>query len=106
MLIYLLLLPLLYLAVSYITIFKMPVRLPKILRMVMGVVLLLICGLTTTYYHGQAWWVFAILVMLVINVEITSFKSLKQDRKGVAILNGITVMITVLYFILAIILYR
>lgn len=106
MLVYLLLLPILYLAVGYITIFKMNTTFSRILRIIMAILLLFVCAFTTVYYNSSAWWAFVVLLMLVANVEVTGFKQLKKDQKGVAILNGITVMVGIIYIILAIVLYR
>ena len=83
---YLLLLPILYLIVSYISIFKMHSIITRILRIIMGVLLLFVLAVTTLQFPAENWWVFIVLALLVGNVEVT-FKELKHDTKAVSILN-------------------
>ncbi|MBI5974641.1 membrane stabilizing protein MspA [Staphylococcus canis] len=101
MLLYLILLPLLYLVVSYISIFKMNMRLPKILRGLMGLLLIIVVATSLTYYPASAWWLFVVLVLLIANIEITAFKHAKGDQKGVQLLNLVSILIVVIYIILA-----
>ncbi|HDC7758514.1 TPA: membrane stabilizing protein MspA [Staphylococcus aureus] len=102
---YLILLAILYLIVSFISIFKMEVVFTRILRIIMGVLLLLVLALTTMSFPKENWWVFIVLLLLVGNVEVTGFKMLKKDLKGVNILNLMSLFIFVIYFILTIVLF-
>ncbi|HDB5177479.1 TPA: membrane stabilizing protein MspA [Staphylococcus aureus] len=102
---YLILLALLYLVVSFISIFKMEVIFTRILRIIMGVLLLFVVALTTMSFPKENWWVFIALLLLVGNVEVTGFKMLKKDLKGVNILNLMSLFIFVIYFILTIALF-
>ena len=74
---YLILLALFYLVVSFISIFKMEVIFTRILRIIMGVLLLFVVALTTMSFPKD-WWVFIVLLLLVGNVEVTGFKMLKK----------------------------
>ncbi|MBS3305521.1 membrane stabilizing protein MspA [Staphylococcus aureus] len=102
---YLILLAILYLIVSFISIFKMEVVFTRILRIIMGVLLLFVLALTTMSFPKENWWVFIVLLLLVGNVEVTGFKMLKKDLKGVSILNLMSLFIFVIYFILTIVLF-
>lgn len=102
---YLILLPLLYLIVSYISIFKMNSIFTRILRIIMAVLLLFVVAITTMQFPNENWWVFIVLLLLVGNVEVTAFKSLKNDVKGVNILNILSIVLFVIYIILTLILY-
>ncbi|MBO0927786.1 membrane stabilizing protein MspA [Staphylococcus sp. 30400_3112M30941] len=102
---YLILLAILYLIVSFISIFKMEVVFTRILRIIMGVLLLFVLALTTMSFPKENWWVFIVLLLLVGNVEVTGFKMLKKDIKGVNILNLMSLFIFVIYFILTIALF-
>ena len=93
---YLILLPVLYLIVSYIS---------RILRIVMGILLLFVVALTTLQFPKENWWVFVVLLLLVGNVEVTGFKELKDDKKGVSILNILSLLLFVIFIILIFILY-
>lgn len=102
---YLTLLPVLYLIVSYISIFKMHSVITRILRIVMGILLLFVVALTTLQFPKENWWVFVVLLLLVGNVEVTGFKELKDDKKGVSILNILSLLLFVIFIILIFILY-
>ncbi|MCU5745169.1 membrane stabilizing protein MspA [Staphylococcus sp. SQ8-PEA] len=102
---YLILLPILYLIVSYISIFKMNTIFTTVLRVIMGLLLLFVVALTTVSFPASYWWVFAVLVLLIANVEVTNFKFNKQDKKGVNILNLISLIIFVIYIILVLVIY-
>ncbi|HDC8445465.1 TPA: membrane stabilizing protein MspA [Staphylococcus aureus] len=102
---YLILLAILYLIVSFISIFKMEVVFTRIFRIIMGVLLLFVLALTTMSFPKENWWVFIVLLLLVGNVEVTGFKMLKKDLKGVNILNLMSLFIFVIYFILTIVLF-
>ncbi len=102
---YLILLAILYLIVSFISIFIMEVVFTRILRIIMGVLLLFVLALTTMSFPKENWWVFIVLLLLVGNVEVTGFKMLKKDLKGVNILNLMSLFIFVIYFILTIVLF-
>ena len=102
---YLILLPVLYLIVSYISIFKMHSVITRILRIVMGILLLFVVALTTLQFPKENWWVFVVLLLLVGNVEVTGFKELKDDKKGVSILNILSLLLFVIFISLIFILY-
>ncbi|MCI2927849.1 membrane stabilizing protein MspA [Staphylococcus hominis] len=102
---YLILLPILYLIVSYISIFKMKSMFVHILRIIMGILLLFVVAITTIQFPSENWWVFVVLLLLVGNVEVTAFKALKNDHKGVSILNIISIIIFVIYIILTFTMY-
>ena len=102
---YLILLAILYLIVSFISIFKMEVVFTRILRIIMGVLLLFVLALTTMSFPKENWWVFIVLLLLVGNVEVTGFKMLKKDLKGVNILNLMSLFIFVIYIILTNVLF-
>ncbi len=78
---YLILLAILYLIVSFISIFKMEVVFTRILRIIMGVLLLFVLALTTMSFPKENWWVFIVLLLLVGNVEVTGFKMLKRSKR-------------------------
>ncbi len=78
---YLILLAILYLIVSFISIFKMEVVFTRILRIIMGVLLLFVLALTTMSFPKENWWVFIVLLLLVGNVKVTGFKMLKKDLR-------------------------
>ena len=71
-----------------------------ILRLIMGILLLFVVAITTIQFPSENWWVF-----LVGNVEVTAFKALKNDYKGVSILNIISIIIFVIYIILTFTMY-
>lgn len=102
---YLLLLPILYLIVSYISIFKMHSIITRILHIIMGVLLLFVLAVTTLQFPAENWWVFIVLALLVGNVEVTAFKELKHDTKAVSILNILSVILFIIYVILTFIMY-
>lgn len=102
---YLIFLPILYLIVSYISIFKMPTIITRILRIIMALLLLFVVVITTLSFPAVNWWVFIILLLIIGNVEITAFKNGKKDSKAVQILNIITILLFVVYAILVLVLY-
>ena len=54
----------------------------RILRIIMGVLLLFVLAVTTLQFPFENWWVFIVLALLVGNVEVTAFKELKHDTKA------------------------
>ncbi|ANQ64914.1 membrane stabilizing protein MspA [Staphylococcus equorum] len=102
---YLIFLPILYLIVSYISIFKMPTIITRILRIIMALLLLFVVAITTLSFPAVNWWVFIVLLLIIGNVEITAFKNGKKDSKAVQILNIITILLFVVYAILVLVLY-
>ena len=102
---YLILLPILYLIVAYISIFKMHSIFTRILRIIMGILLLFVVAITTLQFPKENWWVFIVLLLLVGNIEVTGFKELKGDKKGVNILNIISIILIIIYVILTLFLY-
>lgn len=71
----------------------------------MGVLLIFIVALTNLSVPAMAWWEFAVIVMLVGNIEITAFKFSKGDQKGVSILNMLTLLILIISIVLTFIVY-
>ncbi|KKI56363.1 hypothetical protein UF70_1925 [Staphylococcus pasteuri] len=71
----------------------------------MGILLLFVVAITTMQFPSENWWVFIVLLLLVGNVEVTAFKTLKNDDKGVNILNILSIGLFVIYIILTLILY-
>lgn len=102
---YLIFLPILYLIVSYISVFKMPTIITHILRIIMALLLLFVVAITTLSFPAVNWWVFIVLLLIIGNVEITAFKNGKKDSKAVQILNIITILLFVVYAILVLVLY-
>ena len=76
-----------------------------ILRIIMGVLLILVVAMSNLSAPPASWWEFAVIVMLVGNVEITAFKYSKGDKKGVSILNAMTLFIFVISVILTLVVY-
>ena len=77
----------------------------RILRIIMGVLLLFVLAVTTLQFPFENWWVFIVLALLVGNVEVTAFKELKHDTKAVSILNILSVILFIIYVILTFIMY-
>ena len=77
----------------------------RILRIIMGVLLLFVLAVTTFQFPAENWWVFIVLALLVGNVEVTAFKELKHDTKAVSILNILSVILFIIYVILTFIMY-
>ena len=77
----------------------------RILRIIMGVLLLFVLAVTTLQFPLENWWVFIVLALLVGNVEVTAFKELKHDTKAVSILNILSVILFIIYVILTFIMY-
>lgn len=102
---YLIFLPILYLIVSYISVFKMPTIITRILRIIMALLLLFVVAITILSFPAVNWWVFIVLLLIIGNVEITAFKNGKKDSKAVQILNIITILLFVVYAILVLVLY-
>ncbi|WP_056935821.1 membrane stabilizing protein MspA [Staphylococcus equorum] len=102
---YLIFLPILYLIVSYISVFKMSTIITRILRIIMALLLLFVVAITTLSFPAVNWWVFIVLLLIIGNVEITAFKNGKKDSKAVQILNIITILLFVVYAILVLVLY-
>ena len=48
----------------------------RILRIIMGVLLLFVLAVTTQF-PAENWWVFIVLALLVGNVEVTAFKRIE-----------------------------
>ena len=78
---YLIFLPVLYLIVSYISIFKMNTIITRILRIIMSLLLLFVVAITTLSFPAINWWVFIVLLLIIGNVEITAFKNGKKTKK-------------------------
>ena len=74
MLLYLILLPILYLIVAYISIFKMRSIFTRILKL-SWVFYYYVVAITTLQFPKENWWVFIVLLLLVGNIEVTGFKN-------------------------------
>lgn len=77
-------------------------KITDILRIIMSILLLITVVLTLIQFSMSALWIGLVLLLLIGNVEITAFKNHKGDRKGVTILNLMTIMATVIYILLVI----
>jgi len=66
----------------------------------MGLMLIVFLGSIVIGFATQIWWILAVLVCLVINIEITAFKYRIKDKKAVKLLNYMTIFILVIYVIL------
>ena len=102
---YLILLPILYLIVAYISIFKMHSIFTRILKLLWVFYYCSSLRLRRYNFRKENWWVFIVLLLLVGNIEVTGFKELKGDKKGVNILNIISIILIVIYVILTLFLY-
>ncbi|UTH13998.1 membrane stabilizing protein MspA [Macrococcus equipercicus] len=87
---------LIYLLVSYLSIYQYSIRLTRILRIILSIGLLLFSFSLLVGITATSWWVFLLVLALVINIEITAFKHRINDQKGVLILHIFTLMLTVL----------
>ncbi|GGI01095.1 MULTISPECIES: membrane stabilizing protein MspA [Mammaliicoccus] len=96
----LLLFTLIYLIISYLSIFQLHTMLTQALRFIMGLMLIVFLGSIVIGFATQIWWILAVLVCLVINIEITAFKYRIKDKKAVKLLNYMTIFILVIYVIL------
>ena len=74
---YLILLAILYLIVSFISIFKMEVVLLNF-ENYYGCVVIIRLSINDDEFSKENWWVFIVLLLLVGNVEVTGFKMLKK----------------------------
>src|SRR5699024_6318313 len=102
---YLIFLPVLYLIVSYISIFKMNTIITRILRIIMALLLLFVVAITTLLFPAVNWWVFIVLLLIVGNVEITAFKNSMNYHNAVLIVTIMTTVSFVIYFILTLVIY-
>ncbi|TDM12832.1 membrane stabilizing protein MspA [Macrococcus lamae] len=87
---------LIYLVISYLSIYQYNVQITRILRMILGVGLLLFIFSILFNVTSTSWWAILLVLALVINIEITAFKHRIKDEKGVLILNLFTIMLTLL----------
>ncbi|KAA1039668.1 hypothetical protein ERX35_006225 [Macrococcus equipercicus] len=87
---------LIYLLVSYLSIYQYSIPLTRILRIILSIGLLLFSFSLLVGITATSWWVFLLVLALVINIEITAFKHRINDQKGVLILHIFTLMLTVL----------
>lgn len=96
---------LIYLVVSYMTIYRFNLSITRILRMVFGIAILFFASSILMGVTPNSWWVLTLVLALVINIEITAFKFKRHDIKGLQILNTFTVMLTLLIIILTFYIY-
>lgn len=96
---------LIYLLVSYVSIYQYNIRMTRILRMVLGISLLLFAFSILLRVTPTSWWAILLVLALVINIEITSFKYKLHDDKGLLILNLFTLMLSVLIIVVSLFIY-
>ena len=101
----LLLFTLIYLIISYLSIYQLHTMLTQALRFIMGLMLLVFLGSMIFTFPLQYWWLLAVLLCLVLNIEITAFKYRVKDKKGVQLLNLMTIFILIIYVILIFIIF-
>jgi hypothetical protein len=96
---------LIYLLVSYVSIYQYNVRMTRILRMILGISLLLFAFSILLGVTPTSWWAILLVLALVMNIEITSFKYKLHDDKGLLILNLFTLMLSVLIIVVSLFIY-
>lgn len=96
----LLLFTIIYLIISYLSIYQLHTMLTQALRFIMGLMLIVFLGSIVFGFAIQIWWIVAVLVCLVINIEITAFKYRINDKKATKLLNYMTIFILIIYVIL------
>lgn len=96
---------LIYLLVSYVSIYQYNVRMTRILRMILGISLLLFAFSILLRVTPTSWWAILLVLALVMNIEITSFKYKLHDDKGLLILNLFTLMLSVLIIVVSLFIY-
>nr|WP_263314969.1 membrane stabilizing protein MspA [Mammaliicoccus sp. Marseille-Q6498] len=101
----LLLFTFIYLIISYLSIYQLHTMLTQALRFIMGLMLLVFLGSIVFGFATHIWWLLAVLVCLVLNIEITAFKKRINDKKAVQLLNYMTIFIVVIYVILLFIIF-
>ncbi|GGI40987.1 membrane stabilizing protein MspA [Mammaliicoccus stepanovicii] len=101
----LLLFTLIYLVISYLSIYQLHTTLTQVLRFIMGLMLIVFLGSIIFGFATNIWWLVAVLVCLVINIEITAFKYRIHDKKGVTLLNYMTLFILAIFIILIIVIF-
>ncbi|MBL0846413.1 membrane stabilizing protein MspA [Mammaliicoccus fleurettii] len=89
-----------YLIISYLSIYQLHTMLTQALRFIMGLMLIVFLGSIVFGFSIQIWWIVAVLVCLVINIEITAFKYRIKDKKATKLLNYMTIFILIIYVIL------
>ena len=105
----LLLFTLIYLIISYLSIYQLHTMLTQALRFIMGLMLLVFLGSMIFTFPLQYWWLLAVLLCLVLNIEITAKYRSKvyrvKDKKGIQLLNLMTIFILIIYVILIFIIF-
>lgn len=101
----LLLFTIIYLIISYLSIYQLHTMLTQALRFIMGLMLIVFLGSIVFSFAMQAWWILAVLVCLVINVEITAFKYRIKDQKAIQLLNYMSIFILIIFAILLFIVF-
>ncbi len=96
---------LIYLLVSYVSIYQYNIRMTRILRMILGISLLLFAFSILLRVTPTSWWAILLVLALVMNIEITSFKYKLHDDKGLLILNLFTLMLSVLIIVVSLFIY-
>ncbi|WP_323704092.1 membrane stabilizing protein MspA [Mammaliicoccus sp. Dog046] len=96
----LLLFTFIYLIISYLSIYQLHTMLTQALRFIMGLMLVVFLGSIVFGFAIEIWWILAVLVCLVINIEITAFKYRIEDKKATKLLNYMTIFILIIYIIL------
>ncbi|MDU0267407.1 membrane stabilizing protein MspA [Mammaliicoccus sciuri] len=101
----LLLFTIIYLIISYLSIYQLHTMLTQALRFIMGLMLIVFLGSIVFSFTMQTWWILAVLVCLVINVEITAFKYRIKDQKAIQLLNYMSIFILIIFAILLFIVF-
>ncbi|MCJ0955444.1 MULTISPECIES: membrane stabilizing protein MspA [Mammaliicoccus] len=101
----LLLFTIIYLIISYLSIYQLHTMLTQALRFIMGLMLIVFLGSIVFSFAMQTWWILAVLVCLVINVEITAFKYRIKDQKAIQLLNYMSIFILIIFAILLFIVF-
>lgn len=96
---------LIYLLVSYVSIYQYNIRMTRILRMILGISMLLFAFSILLRVTPTSWWAILLVLALVMNIEITSFKYKLHDDKGLLILNLFTLMLSVLIIVVSLFIY-
>lgn len=101
----LLLFTLIYLIISYLSIYQLHSMLTQALRFIMGLMLIVFLGSIVFSFPMQSWWILAVLVCLIINIEITAFKYRIKDQKANQLLNYMSIFILIIFIILLFIVF-
>lgn len=92
---------LIYLLISYVSIYIYPIRLLAVMRMIMGVaVTLFIFSLLFSYHGTMKYWIPLLVLCLFMNTEIAAYKERFNDHKAKIILSIFSVLFVLMIIIL------